>query len=151
VKLTFGAVRRGPLLLVATAAAGVAVALYLSLIRLAGGLPACGPVAGCDTVALSEYSQIAGIPVAFMGAAYSLVMLAASVAWIRTHDPRLLWVAYGLATLGVIFAGYLTYLELFVIHAICIWCVAYAVALVMTWLLLAKEMRRPNREPAAKR
>lgn len=130
--------------LAAAAAIGLAIALYLSVTRLWGGLPACGPVQGCETVALSEYSVVAGVPVAFLGAAFSVVLLALVAAWLRIRAPRLLWAAYGLATLGLLFVAYLTYLEIFVIHAICIWCVGYAIAVVAVWALLAVEMAGPR-------
>jgi uncharacterized membrane protein len=49
--------------------------------------------------------------------------------------------AYGLGLFGVLFVGYLSYLELFVIHAICVWCVAYAVTVVGGWLAAAAGLR----------
>jgi uncharacterized membrane protein len=134
-----------PAALVVASVAGLLIALYLSLTRFAGGLPACGPVGGCDTVALSEYSTIAGVPVAYLGAAFSAVLLVAVGAWLVGHFPSALWIAYGLSMLGVVFVAYLTYLELFVIHAICVWCVGYAIAVVATWALLALELRSAGR------
>jgi uncharacterized membrane protein len=130
-----------PAALLALSAAGLLIALYLSWTRLAGGLPACGPVRGCDTVALSEYSAIVGVPVAYLGAAFSTVLLGAVLVWLGRGERVALQAAYGLATLGVVFVAYLTYLELFVIHAICVWCVGYAVAVVGAWILLAVELR----------
>lgn len=139
-----------PAALAAAAVIGLVIALYLSITRLSGGLPACGPVQGCDTVALSEYSEIVGIPVAFLGAGFSAVLLVLVAGWLWRRDRRLLWASYGLAMLGVVFVAYLTYLELFVIHAICIWCVGYAIAVVATWALLALELGRGDRpEPSA--
>ena len=134
-----------PAALVASSVAGLLIALYLSFTRLAGGLPACGPVRGCDTVALSEYSAILGIPVAYLGAAFSTVLLLSIAAWLGRRPPVALWAAYVLGTLGVVFVAYLTYLELFVIHAICVWCVGYAVAVTVSWALLALEFRDANR------
>ena len=121
--------------------AGLLIALYLSLARLLGGLPACGPVRGCDTVALSEYSVVLGIPVAYLGAAFSAVVLITVALWLWRHEPVWLWASYGLATLGVVFVAYLTSLELFVIHAVCVWCVGYAISVVATWFLLALDFR----------
>ena len=139
-----------PAALAAAAAIGLVIALYLSITRLSGGLPACGPVAGCDTVALSEYSEIVGIPVAFLGAGFSAVLFVLVAGWLWRRDRRLLLGSYGLAMLGVVFVAYLTYLELFVIEAICIWCVGYAIAVVATWALLALELGRADRaEPSA--
>ena len=58
---------RPALLLGGLAAAGLAIALYLSGTALAGTAPACLPGGGCEAVAQSEYSHWLGIPVAFFG------------------------------------------------------------------------------------
>ena len=105
-------------------------------------LPVCGPVQGCDTVALSPYSEIAGVPVAFLGFGYSLVMLGLIAAWLRRGDRLLLHAAYSLGLLGVVFVAYLTYLELFVIQAVCIWCATYAASVIAIWICLAIALRR---------
>jgi uncharacterized membrane protein len=126
--------RLGPFLVLA-AGAGLAIAAYLLFTRLTGGIPACGTWSGCETVALSEYSTFLGIPVALYGVGYSTAVLVFAVAWWRSGDRRALLAAYGLGFLGLLAVGYLTYLELFVIGAICIWCVAYAIAVVVTWLV----------------
>jgi len=120
---------------------GLAVAGYLLAVRLLGEAPACGPVKGCDTVAASEYSTILGVPVALFGVGFSLVLAAATVVWWRLGDRRALYAAYGLGLLGVVAAAYLTYLELFVIEAICVWCVTYAVTIVAGWVLAILAVR----------
>ena len=83
---------------------GLSIASYLSFVELRGDLPQCGPLHGCEQVALSPYSRIGGVPVAVFGVVLSLV--------------------------GVTFEGYFTYLELFVIGAVCVWCAAYGLTLV---------------------
>ena len=55
--------------------------------------------------------------------------------WWRRADRRALYVAYGLGLLGVVAVAYLTYVELFVIEAICIWCVMYAITIVIGWVI----------------
>jgi uncharacterized membrane protein len=134
--------RRHAIIGAAVALAGVAVAAYLTAVKLAGELPACGPVRGCETVALSEYSDVAGVPVALLGAAFSLVLLGLNVVWWRRWDRRALIGAYGLGLMGILFIGYLTYLELFVIGAVCVWCVGYAITVVGGWLVAALGLRR---------
>jgi uncharacterized membrane protein len=118
-----------PLLLAALVAAGIAG--YLSVIRVLGEDAVCGPSHGCETVASSEFSVILGIPVAFLGLAFSLVLVALAATWWRRANRRVLLVAYGMLLLGTLFVAYLTYLELFVIEAICVWCVAFAIAIVV--------------------
>ncbi len=131
------------LALTAIALAGLAIASYLLLVRILGEAPACGPVKGCETVAASEYSAVAGIPVALFGVVFSSVLLGACVAWWRGSDRRALYLAYGLGLAGIVAVVYLTYLELFVIEAICVWCVSYAVTIVAGWVGAAAAAWRP--------
>lgn len=118
------------------------IALYLAIVKLTGGTPACGVLAGCDTVNSSEYAEVLGIPVALFGAAASILTTIAAVAWWRGGSRRWLLVAYVLGLAALPFLAYLTYLELFVIHAICIWCVAYAVTVIGGWLVAAAALSR---------
>ncbi len=129
------------LAMVGLAGAGLLVALYLASVKASGQLPVCGPVKGCEDVALSEYSEVLGIPVAYLGAAFSVVLLGATVAWWRAADRRALYAAYGLGLVGIVVVTYLTYLELFVIEAICVWCVTYALTIVAGWAVAALALR----------
>jgi uncharacterized membrane protein len=115
---------------------------YLTWVKLAGIIPECGPVKGCETVEASPYSEMFGIPVALPGLLMSLAILVSVVAWWWSGDRRLLYVPYALGILGLFVVGYLTYLELFVIHAICIWCVTFAIAIVAGWIVTLVAMRR---------
>ncbi len=122
-----------------------AVSGYLSINRLLDQPVACGPSHGCETVAQSEYSVLLGVvPVAYVGFGFSLVLVALAAAWWRRADRRALLAAYGLLLLGTLFAAYLTYLELFVINAICIWCAAFAGAVVVNLVLAGLAMRRSS-------
>ena len=113
------------------------IAGYLSVVELGGGVPYCGALHGCETVAQSEYARIAGIPVAVVGVVASLVLLALALAWIRTGRAALLDLSYALSLVGVMFEAYFLFLQLFVIHALCIWCSAYGLTMVarlgVTW------------------
>ena len=114
---------------------GLAVASYLSIVELGGGVPVCGPVRGCETVAHSQYSRIGGVPVAVFGVGLSLVLLVAALGWWRSGDRRLLATHYGLSLVGVTFELYFTFLQVFVIDAICIWCASYGISLVLRFLI----------------
>jgi uncharacterized membrane protein len=129
-------------LLVGLAAVAVVTSGYLTWVKLAGIIPQCGPVKGCDTVEASPYSAVFGIPVALPGLLMSLVILAAVAAWWWSGDRRLLYVPYALGLLGLFVVVYLTYLELFVIHAICIWCVTFAGAIAGGWVVTLVALRR---------
>jgi uncharacterized membrane protein len=129
-------------LLVALDLVGLAIAGYLAIVELGGGVPYCGGLGGCETVAQSEYSRIAGIPVAVYGVALSLLMLGLALAWIRTSAPRLLDAIYGLSLIALMFEGYFLFLELFVIHAVCAWCTAYGLTVVGRFLVAWWAWRR---------
>jgi uncharacterized membrane protein len=122
--------------------AGVVISGYLVVVRALGELPACGPVRGCETVTTSAYSTVLGIPVAVLGLGLSVVLVGCAFLWWRRADRRPLLAAYGLLLLATLVVAYLTYLELFVIHAVCAWCVSYAIATVTSLALAGLALRR---------
>lgn len=124
---------------------GCFVALYLWLHALGiGGPLKCG-TGGCDTVQTSRWAVFLGFPVALYGVVGYFVILVVAVAALR---PAALvqrkWnvVLVGLASVGVLFTIYLTYLELFVIHAICRWCVGSAVIITAIWVVALLSLKR---------
>lgn len=123
--------------LLATGASG-----YLAWVHLAGQEPVCAILTGCETVADSEWSTFLGIPVALFGAAGSVLTLALSLIWWRRADERALLGAYLVGLVSLPILAWLTYLELFVIHAICIWCVTYALFVIAGWVVAAFTLRR---------
>jgi len=113
---------------------GIFVAGYLSVKRFTGGNLACPRWAECDVVNNSVYAKLYGVPVAFIGLAGYLLLLALAVAALETsasRQHRLLAASFVLALGGVAFSAYLTYLEVFVIEAICSWCVASAIIITL--------------------
>ena len=138
--------RSGPAMTI-LAVVGLVAAAYLAATKLLGEVPACGPIHGCEDVAASSYSELFGIPVALVGVAFSVVLIGLSVAWWRTADRRALVGAYGLGLLGCFVVAGLTYLELFVIHAICVYCVTYAVTVVIGFVIAAATMRSAGSRP----
>ncbi len=119
----------------ALALGGLGIALYLGIVKLTGGNPACGVLHGCDTVNQSEYASILGIPTGLFGAAASAVMLAGALVWWLRADRRALLLTYLISLLSLPFLAWFTYLELFVIEAICVWCVSYAIVVSASWLV----------------
>jgi uncharacterized membrane protein len=110
---------------------GLGIAIYLTIVHYTGAEPICGISHGCHTVQTSKYAELAGLPVAVLGlAGYAALLLALPI---RGENGRLIRVA--ITAIGFLFSAYLTYLELFVINAICQWCVASAI--LMTALLIA--------------
>jgi uncharacterized membrane protein len=106
------------------AIAGIGVATYIAIAESGGGAPKClAGGTGCETVAESHYSHLAGINVAVIGIAGYVVLLACAL--VPGDAGR--FGGFLTALVGFGFSAYLTYLELFVIDAICQWCVASAV------------------------
>lgn len=114
---------------------GLAIASYLAIVELQGYAPVCGPIKGCEEVAASEYSRIGGVPVAVYGVGLSLLLLTLAIAWWKTDFYGLLLAHYGLSLGGVIFEAYFLYLQVFVIHAVCIWCTAYGLSLILRFVV----------------
>jgi len=123
--------------------AGVGVASYLTYVHYAGLQPFCaGGGHGCERVQSSSYARLGGIPVALLGLGGYLAIAAALLA----PGERARLAAAALAVTGFGFSAYLTYLELFVIDAICQWCVASAALLTLlsvitVWRLLVIDDR----------
>jgi len=110
--------------LAALALAGLAISAYLTWAHVSGAVPVCvgGGAGGCAAVQASRYSEVAGVPVALLGlVAYAAMLLAA----LLDREGAVLFGVF-VALTGVLFSAYLTYLELFLIRAICQWCVASA-------------------------
>jgi uncharacterized membrane protein len=133
---------RPAIAIVAMALAGMAIATYLAVTELAGGLPVCGPIQGCRTVATSAYAEVAGLPVALFGVGFSGVLATLGAVWGRTTWRPALMALYGLGLFGVLSVAFFTYLEIAVIGAICIWCVGYAITVLGGWLVAAFALTR---------
>ncbi len=130
----------------ALAAVGLADALYLLWVHATASALVC-PIGSCDVVNASPYAEVWGFPVAGIGVAgYLALLVLGTMAW-RTEDEAerrqwLQWV-FGGSLAGVLYAFYLTYLELFVINAICFWCVVSAIVITLICLTSGLSLRRP--------
>jgi uncharacterized membrane protein len=127
----------------AVALVGLGIATYLTVVHYAGGEPVCAVAHGCATVQESRYATIGGVPVALLGALGYLAILAT-----LAFDSEAARTATAfLAIVGVAFSGWLTYVEVFELQAICIWCVGSAICmallagLAVTRLLTAEPAR----------
>jgi uncharacterized membrane protein len=133
------------------ALAGLFVATYLTLYKLGViGQLSCS-VGSCETVQLSRWATLFGLPVAVWGVGYYAAAFALTLAGVqeRFADSRGLSLALVVLTgWGLIFSAWLTYLELFVIHAICQWCVVSAVLATVLFVICFLDWRqdRPLRE-----
>jgi uncharacterized membrane protein/glutaredoxin len=118
---------------------GLGVATYLAYVEVKHVEAICGPVGECNIVQGSDYALLLGVPVAVWGV---LNYLAVGVLWTGQRYLPGRWAnlsamgLLGLTLFAVLFSIYLTCLELFVIRAICIWCLSSAVITTMVTLLV---------------
>src|SRR6266568_7475315 len=123
---------------------GFLISLYLWLhaIGVIGELK-CG-TGSCEVVQASPYARVAGVPVAFFGvvgyvALFVMALVGLQSSFLSKRSVSVLLAA--LATGGVLFTAYLTYLEAFVIHAWCRWCLGSAGVIVVTWVVAIAGLR----------
>ncbi|HEX3511032.1 MAG TPA: vitamin K epoxide reductase family protein [Solirubrobacteraceae bacterium] len=124
---------------------GIGLATYLTYVHYAGIKPACTAGESCTKVQTSVYSKVAGVPVALMGLIGYIAILASLLAP-QGENSRLATMA--LTLIGFGFSAYLTYRELFSIHAICEWCVSSAVILTILTCLSTWRFLRGEEAPA---
>ncbi|HEX5309102.1 MAG TPA: vitamin K epoxide reductase family protein [Solirubrobacteraceae bacterium] len=117
--------------MIALTVLGIGIATYVTYVHYAGIKPACTAGESCTKVQTSVYSELAGVPVALMGLIGYVAILATLLAP-ESENTRFATLVLTLGGFG--FSAYLTYRELFSIHAICEWCVTSAI--VMTVLML---------------
>jgi len=129
---------------IAVALAGIGVAGYLTYVHYADLQPFCvGGGGGCERVQSSDQSRLIGIPVAVLGLANYLVIATCLI--LGGERARALAAALALAGFG--FSVYLTYVELFVIEAICQWCVANAILATILAALVSASLLAAGPEP----
>jgi len=127
--------------MIALAVIGLGVASYLTYIHYAGIKPVCTAGESCTKVQTSIYSKLAGVPVALMGLIGYIAILGSLLAP-ENETSRLATMV--LTVVGFAFSAYLTYRELFSIHAVCEWCASSAAILTIlvvlsTWRFLRGE------------
>lgn len=138
------------MLIAVLALVGLLISVYLTLFKLGYlGVIQCG-TGGCEVVQTSRYAYFLGLPVALWGVGAYAMLLALALAGIqgpRADDRRLALLILAVATIGVVFSAYLTYLEAAVIRAWCRWCVVSAVLITLIFFAALLDVRR-SRDPA---
>ena len=110
---------------IVVAVIGLGIATYLTVVHYAGEAPVCAIAHGCAAVQKSDYAKLAGIPVAVLGVIGYVGILAALI----RDDENARTAAVFLSLVGLGFSGWLTYVEIVKLDAICIWCVASAICM----------------------
>ncbi len=139
------------MIVAALALAGIFLALYLLLYKLGMiGALTCA-VGSCETVNTSKWAKFLGFPVAGWGVAWYLAAFVLALAGIqdRFAGSRTISIALVAHTAtGLLFSAYLTWLELFVIHAICQWCVVSAILVLVMFVVAVLDLREASVPPA---
>jgi uncharacterized membrane protein len=117
----------------AVATIGLGIAAYLTIVHYTGSSPVCAISHGCETVQQSRYAEVAGVPVALLG----LLGYAAILLTLLRDDEAARIATAVLALAGLAFSAWLTYAEIALLNAICIWCVASAICLTLLAILSA--------------
>ncbi|HKC81429.1 MAG TPA: vitamin K epoxide reductase family protein [Gemmatimonadaceae bacterium] len=132
------------MIVAALALAGIFISTYLTLYKLnVIGELNCS-IGSCETVNTSRWSMFLGLPVAAWGLLFYLDVFV--VALLGTmprfeNEPVISVALVSQAAIGVLFSAWLTYLELGVIHAICIWCVTSAVIVIVILVVSIADLR----------
>jgi uncharacterized membrane protein len=121
------------------ATVGIAVAVYIVIADSGDGAPACiGGTEGCRTVTESSHSHLLGVNIAIFGVLGYLLLLGAAL--VRGDGARM--AGFLLALVGFGYSVFLTYLELFVIDAVCHWCMFSALLMAAIFAVNAVRMVR---------
>ncbi|MEK7565887.1 MAG: vitamin K epoxide reductase family protein [Patescibacteria group bacterium] len=130
-------VNRGIFLL---AIIGLLISGYLLERYITNAPIVCGKSLGCDIVRASPYAYFSGIPMPFFGLIFYLAIAGGSFMQTVTPDRKLpLW---PLAAAGFAFSLYLFFLEIFVIHSLCFWCLASGIIAFLLFILTIIEWKR---------
>lgn len=110
-------------------------ATYLTVEYIRGGVPNCGNFTGCETVTTSPYSAIGGIPVALFGALYYLVVFLGIMRYADQRDVRVMRHVARFTVLGLLASVVFVYLQVAVIGAWCLYCMASATTSTLLFVL----------------
>jgi uncharacterized membrane protein len=138
-------------LMMLLAIGGIGISAYLTWGYTAPGATlACGGSHGCEVVKNSIYANFWGIPLPLIGLAFFVTVLVLLifqqqfVAGRRAWSPYIALAIFGISLAGVLYSAYLTYLELFVIYAICRWCITLAIITTTIMFLSIFNLRHNN-------
>lgn len=127
------------------ALAGLLISTYLTMYKtgMLGEIQCT--IGGCEKVQSSRWATFLGLPVSAWGLGAYLTLLVVALLGVQPRFARERWVAlalFGVSAVGVAFSAYLTYLEAFVIHAWCQWCVISAILITLIFLLSLPGLRQ---------
>jgi len=130
----------------ALSVAGLGIAGYLTYVHYAGIKPLCTAGGSCEKVQTSAYSELAGVPVALLGLLGYTAILGLLIS---PENEATRFATMALTLVGFAFSAYLTYRELYSIHAICEWCASSAAILTVMAPLSVWRFLRGTPTPAS--
>ncbi|MCL5411648.1 MAG: vitamin K epoxide reductase family protein [Patescibacteria group bacterium] len=118
----------------ATNLIGIIDASYLTTKYYSGEAPAC-TVSGCEKVLTSPYATIGNVPVSLLGLIYYITIFVVFLIFCQTKKQRFTDLLIAFTTAGLLFSAWLVYLQLFIIQAICLYCLLSATTATFLFLL----------------
>lgn len=126
---------------------GILDSVYLFIYKISNNNAMCLGSGECSTVNASRYSTINGIPVSLLGILAYLaifILLILELRKVFSSDNSNLLV-FGISLVGVLFSAYLTYIEFYVIHAICPFCIISAVVITLIFIISIIKLVRASK------
>jgi uncharacterized membrane protein len=122
---------------------GLLDSLYLAWLKLTDRTASCAGIGDCASVNSSRYAQVAGIPIALIGALGYMAVLILLLTERRWPDAS--WTlrlgVFGIALAGTLYSVYLTYVEIAVLRAVCPFCVVSALCMVVILIISVMRLR----------
>ena len=140
--------RRATLAFVAVSFVGFVDAAYLTVQHYFGTVVPCALTGGCETVLTSPYAVVGGIPVALTGALYYLALFFGAILYLSNNNRNTACLLSWLTFTGLGVSLYLVYLQVFVIEAICLYCMASAIFSASLFILGRVILKRNVELPA---
>lgn len=138
-------------LLVILALIGVADSSYITAQHYRGEDVVCNigeyEVGDCSTVTSSEYSTVVGVPVALLGAIYYFVLLVLAASMTTYDDKKLRQLFTAIVSIGFLWSAWFVYIQLFVLNAICVYCMVSAVTTTIMLALAIFGFRKRSYDP----
>ena len=132
--------------MIVLSAIGLCLAAYLTYVHYSGTTPPCSIKGNpCSQVQKSQYSLLAGVPVALIGLIGYIAILGSLLA---PQSERMTFLTTAIVLGGFGFSAYLTYREVFTLHKICEWCVSSAILMTVLACLAIWRFLRGEPLPA---
>ena len=131
-------------LLISISFVGFWLSFYLLWARLTNHEVACIKSINCNLVLKSHYSAIAGIPVTFFGMLAYLILLIITLLRgnvVKYYDTNIRLATYGISLTGFLYSGYLTHIQIFVLGATCIWCLASTILITIIFIIAIHDIK----------